>query len=186
MSLSEPAEFRSATSMHSYQNLQCSVTPSWCEASKTSNPENQTHFCKCKPTVYTYNIHSHHIKNTHKHSFNTWKMQEKTAICIKYGKHLYFTRCFRARPVTRSRLLSFTVSRRLSSILASSLLQNEILNPFLPKGLSENFPLIYLPYSITLNGLSSPQMGSRSQPYKHLRLTYSNACTKAWLYGSTS
>jgi hypothetical protein len=49
-SLSKPAEFKSATSVHGYQNSQCSVTPSWCEASKTFT-WNQTHSCKCKPTV---------------------------------------------------------------------------------------------------------------------------------------
>jgi hypothetical protein len=36
MSLSDSAEFISASSVHSYQNPQRSVTPSWCEASKTT------------------------------------------------------------------------------------------------------------------------------------------------------
>jgi hypothetical protein len=35
-SLSDSSEFRSASSVHGSQNPQRSVTPSWCEASKTS------------------------------------------------------------------------------------------------------------------------------------------------------
>jgi hypothetical protein len=38
----------------------------------------------------------------------------------------------------------------------SQLLQNEIQNLFYLRGLFELFPPTYLPYSITLNGLSSP------------------------------
>jgi hypothetical protein len=37
----------------------------------------------------------------------------------------------------------------------------------------ELFPPTYLPFSISLNGLSSPQIGSTSQPYKHLKPIYS-------------
>ena len=48
-------------------------------------------------------------------------------------------------------------TRKSSSILSTSLLtQNEIRNLFYLRGLFERFPPIYLPYSIALNGLSSP------------------------------
>jgi len=66
-SLSKPAEFRSASSVHGYQNPHRSVTPSWCEASKTSQAWNQTNSLQ----MHKHNIHSQHINNTHRHSFNT-------------------------------------------------------------------------------------------------------------------
>jgi hypothetical protein len=62
----------------------------------------------------------------------------------------------------------------LSSALYSQILstiptyyQMRYKNLFYLRGLLELFPPIYLPYSIALNGLSSPLSGSRSQPYKH-------------------
>jgi hypothetical protein len=72
--------------MHGYQNPQRSVTPSWCEASKTSNPESNNP-CKC-----ILNIHLQHIKNTYRHSFNTEILAGKTAsICI--NKNASLQRC---------------------------------------------------------------------------------------------
>jgi hypothetical protein len=41
-SLSDSSEFRSASSVHGSQNPQRSVTPSWCEASKTFNLKSNT------------------------------------------------------------------------------------------------------------------------------------------------
>jgi hypothetical protein len=71
----------------------------------------------------------------------------------------FFTRCSWARPITRPRLLFFC------SLLADSLTMRYNYNErYFTWGLFELFPPIYLPYSITLNGLSSPPSGSRSQP----------------------
>ena len=57
----------------------------------------------------------------------------------------------------------------LHILLALDLLPNEILSLFYLRGLLDLFPPIYLPYSITLNGLSSPLSSCRSQPYKTLK-----------------
>jgi hypothetical protein len=64
-------------------------------------------------------------------------------------------------------------TRILSSHSTNSLLQNEILYFIYRRGLFELFPPTNLPYSITLNGLSSPASGSRYHPYKHLKPIYS-------------
>jgi hypothetical protein len=63
-------------------------------------------------------------------------------------------------------LLSF-LHYNYNSLTTTHYYQNEIRNLFYLRGLFELFPPTYLPYSITLNGLSSPASGSRSQPYKH-------------------
>jgi hypothetical protein len=63
--------------VHGSQNPQRSVTPSWCEASKTFNPE-----IKQLPANALTNIHSQHIMNTHRHAYKTEHMQEKLLLFI--------------------------------------------------------------------------------------------------------
>jgi hypothetical protein len=66
----------------------------------------------------------------------------------------------------------------LLSSLYYSLLQNETKSIFYLRGLFELFPPIYLPYSIALNGLSSPQIGSRSQHLQTLKTYLFYVCAK--------
>jgi hypothetical protein len=109
--LSEPAEFRSATSVHGYQNPQCSVTPSWYEASKTFNPE-----IKQLLQMQTYNIHLQHIKNTHRHSFNTEIHAGKTAsVYIKMANACLY------------KVFLSTACNKVSALLFSSSLYSQIL-----------------------------------------------------------
>jgi hypothetical protein len=95
-------------------------------------------------------------------------MQEKLLFVLKWQMPVC-TRVFLSTACKK-------VSALLSSALYSQILFNynstllykmRYENLFYLRGLFERFPPTYLPYSIALNGLSSPTSGSRSQPYKH-------------------
>ena len=118
--------------------------------------------------MQTYSIHLQHIKNTHGHSHNTGIHAGKTAsVYIKMANACLYN-VFLSTTCNKVSALYFLLSTcRLShttSLLPLSF-YNEILKiSFYLRGLFELFPPIYLPYSITLNGLSSPKIRSRSQP----------------------
>jgi hypothetical protein len=165
-SLSESAEFRYATSMHGYQNRSVLSHPPGMKPQRPLNYETKQ---LLQMHNYIYNIHSQ-LKRTLTDIHLTQKIHAgKTAsVYIKNGKCLFVQGCSQARPVTRSRLLLLLSTHRFSSILADLLLKRYH-RSFYMRGLFELFPPIYLPYSITLNGLSSPLSRSRSQPYKTLK-----------------
>jgi hypothetical protein len=84
-----------------------------------------------------------------------------------------------------------TAYNKVSALLFSSLLYANYYkmrpqNIFYLRGLLELFPPIYLPYSMALKGLSSLQIGSRSQPYKTLKAYLPTTCAKEWLHDSTA
>jgi hypothetical protein len=62
------------------QRPQYSITPSWHETTKNLSSLKSKQLLQ----MQTYNIHSQHIKNTQRHSFNTEIMQEKLLLCIKW------------------------------------------------------------------------------------------------------
>jgi hypothetical protein len=152
--------------VHGSQNPQRSVTPSWCEASKTFNLKSNT----TPANALTTYIHS--IKeNTHRHPFNT-EMQEKLLYYINNGKCLYFTKVF-----SSSLWLSLSTTSTL-------LTQNEISKSLLPEGLIERFPP-GLPTLINyIQWLSSPASGSRSQPILALKPIYLMPAQRHGFHGS--
>jgi hypothetical protein len=115
---------------------------------KSNNPY------KCIP-----NIHLQHIKNTHRHSFNTEILAGKTAsVCI--NKNASLQRC--SEHEIQQSLISFsTLSAYYFCAFSATFLPTPLYKRdskiFYMRGLFELFPPIYLPYSITLNGLSSPE-----------------------------
>jgi hypothetical protein len=86
-SLSDSSEFRSASSVHGYQNLNVLSCPPWHEASKTSQPEIKQTPAECINITYIYNIYMEH---THRHPFNT-ENAGKTALSYinKWQQCLY-------------------------------------------------------------------------------------------------
>jgi hypothetical protein len=89
-SLSEPAVFRSASSVHGSQNPQRSVTPSWYEASKTFNLKSNT-LLQNASTTYIHNIYMEHTQTSIQHRI----MQEKLLCYIlTNGKCMYLTMVF--------------------------------------------------------------------------------------------
>jgi hypothetical protein len=98
----------------------------------------------------------------------------KTAsVYIKNGKCLYF---YNGVPELSLALLSLT-------IYSTQKMRSE--NLFYLRGSSSASLQVHLPYSITINGLSSPASGSRSQPI-YIKADLSNACSKARLPWLTS
>jgi hypothetical protein len=75
-SLSDSSEFRSASSCTGIQSPQHSVTPSWHETSKTSQPEITRTPAEC----ITHNIHSQHIYGTHTDIHSTQNNAGKTVV----------------------------------------------------------------------------------------------------------
>jgi hypothetical protein len=81
--LSDSSEFRSASSVHGYQNPQRSVTPSWCEASKTFNLKSNKLLQMHHIHIYIHNIY----KGTHTDIHIRQNNAGKTAsVYIKNGK----------------------------------------------------------------------------------------------------
>jgi uncharacterized membrane protein YobD (UPF0266 family) len=125
-------------------------------------------------------IHLQHKLNTHRHSFNTGNMQEKLLFVLN-GKCL-FLQGVPEHDFNKSRLLLFSLySLKLFYYYK---MRSKLI--FYMRGLFELFPPIYLPYSITLNGLSSPQIRSRSQPSNIKGLPTLMPVQKARLHGSTA
>jgi hypothetical protein len=125
-------------------------------------------------TTYIYSIKEHNERHPH----NTENMQENLLLVYINAMPVY-KGVPRAQTLTESQLFLFCSLLRDPLTLTNSTLSLSLLSLlpdpikmrskliFYMRGLSELFPPIYLPYSITLNGLSSPQIRSRSQPYKH-------------------
>jgi hypothetical protein len=85
-------------------------------------------------------------------------MQEKLLLFILKWQMPVFTKVFLSSLWLFSSLLYMQILTQLPT------LPNEIRKSLLPEGSSSASLQVYLPYSITINGLSSPASGSRSQP----------------------
>jgi hypothetical protein len=107
--------------------------------------------------MYKHNIHSHHIKNTHKHPHDTEIYAGKTASVYIKKENAYFYKVFLSTTCNKVSAPSLLLSHRFSSLLSKLALPTtkEIQFIFYLRGLFERFPPIYLPYSIALNGLFS-------------------------------
>jgi hypothetical protein len=77
-SLFEPAEFRSPSSVHGYQNHNVLSHPPGVKPQRPLNSET-----KQLLQMHKHNIHSQHINNTHRHPHNTHSHAGKTTACIK-------------------------------------------------------------------------------------------------------
>jgi hypothetical protein len=136
--------------------------------------------CKCLTYIYNIIEHSQTFIQHRLHAGKTASVYIKMENACFY-KVFLSTACNKVSALLSSSLYSQILS--LLSMLAL-LTTKEIQYIFYMRGLFELFPPIYLPYSITLNGLSSPLSGSRSQPYKKLKayLFYSlHKGTTLWL-----
>jgi hypothetical protein len=108
--------------------------------------------------MYKHNIHSQHIKNTHKHPHDTEIYAGKTASVYIKMANACFYKVFLSMACNKVSAPSLFLSHRFSSLLSKLALPTakEIQFIFYLRGLFEHFPPIYLPYSIALNGMSSP------------------------------
>jgi hypothetical protein len=126
------------------------------------SPEIKTTY-KCKPTTYIYNIHREHSQTFIQHTI----MQEKLLFVLNMENACIYkvflsTACNKVSALLFYSLLTdFSHTLQLSK-LSLLLTKNEIQNLFYLRGLFKLFPPTYLPYSIALNGMSSPTSGSRS------------------------
>jgi hypothetical protein len=116
---------------------------------------------------HTFTAYKEHSQTSIQHRI----MQEKLLFVLNMENACIYkvflsTACNKVSALLSSALYSYSPLLNSTSSL-STYYQNEIQNLFYLRGLFELFPPTYLPYSIALNGLSSPASGSRSQPYKH-------------------
>jgi hypothetical protein len=142
-------------------------------------PQRPSPEIKQTPANALTHIHSQHIKNTHRHPYNTEYMQEKLLLIILKWKMPVFTMVF----LSSLWLFSLSLHRSSSTThLLTSKMRSQ--NLFYLRGSSSASLQVYLLYSITMNGLSSPE-SDLDLSHTHIKcLSYLQPAQRHGFYGS--